>query len=113
MVDGLSPILRMGAHASSSAPHLMTQLPLSHMPGIILGWMEKMHKCSFLLSLLSYNLRTVASRRDQCFRLSTPLFILCSSDILIGGWFTSYTVGQTSQEGAVKVGETTREGQLI
>ena len=29
MVDGLSPVLRMGAHASSSAPHLTTQLPLS------------------------------------------------------------------------------------
>lgn len=113
MVDGLSPVLRMGAHTSSSAPLLMTQLPLSHMPGIILGWMEKTLKCSFLLSLLSYTLRTVESQRDQCFRLRTPLFILCSFDILIGGWFTRYTVGQTSQEGAVKVGETTHEGQLI
>ena len=76
--------------------------------------MEKTRKCSFLLSLLSDDLRTVESQRDQCFRLRTPLFMLCSSDILMGGGlFTRYTVGQPSQEGAVKVGETTREGQLI
>lgn len=73
MVDGLSPVLRMGAHVSSSGPHLMTQLPCLHikflarMPGIILGLTEKKHKGSFLLSLLSYNLRTVEGQRGQYF----------------------------------------------